>query len=215
MPVLNKYSERDTVVVAIAPDVNYVFETNVDKDERNALGHVAVVAGASTIGAFLGANSPKPRRARRLTSTGWNSSFCAEASVAALKAGGWQVGAKPKKRAVITSAAARSITVYVAIGGIKYAWNMPRETYNKITAATATDLGIKVATEADTETLVWGSTKPKPARVQTILTGGLGPVAPGGPVIDGQDVLTTFCSVAAENTLPAGWKVIAPRVTFA
>ncbi len=207
MPALNKYGQRDQVTVLIAAGVNYVFETNVDTEERVALGHVAVTTGTPPVGAFLGANSPKPRRARRLSETGWNSSFCAEASVAALKAAGWQVGRAPKKRAIITGAASRSLTVYVTIGGIKYTWNMPRETYNKITPGIATTLGIQVATSADTDTLVWGSSTPKPARVQATLT--------GGTVIDGQDILTTFCSATAEDSLPAGWRVIAPRIVFA
>lgn len=213
MPALNKYNKRDPVTVPIAPGVIYAFETNVDTEERVGLGHTPIT-GAYPPGAFIGANSPKPRRARRLTATGWNSSFCAEtpAVITALKAAGWQVGRPPKKRAVIpaTLASARVTTVFVQIAGIKYAWNMPRETFTKITQATLTLLGVETATNADTNTLVWGASIPKPARAQFILTTG----GTGGTAIDGQDILSTFVTPSIEDSLPAGWKIVKPRIVF-
>ncbi len=212
MPALNKYNSRDPVTVSLAPGLIYAFETNVDTEERVALGHTPIT-GAYPPGSFIGANSPKPRRARRLSATGWNSSFCAETPtiITALKAAGWQVGRPPKKRAIIPSTllSARVVTVFVQIAGIKYAWNMPRETFTKITQAILTLLGVEVATNADTDTLVWGSTIPKPARAQFILTTG----GTGTP-IDGQDTLSTFVTPSIEDSLPAGWKIIKPRVLF-
>ncbi|MCC3473981.1 MULTISPECIES: hypothetical protein [unclassified Microcoleus] len=214
MPALNKYNKRDPVTVPLGPGLLYAFETNVDTEERASLGHTAITA-AYPPGSFIGANSPKPRRARRLTATGWNSSFCAEtpAVITALKAAGWQVGLPPKKRAIIplTLVSARVVTVFVQIAGIKYAWNMPKETFNKITQATLTLLGVEIATNADKDTLVWGSTIPKPARAQFILTtGGGGANTP----IDGQDTLTTFVTPSIEDSLPAGWKIIKPKIIF-
>ena len=212
MPALNKYNKRDPVTVTLGPGVVYAFETNVDTEERVSLGHTAVT-GAYPPGSFLGANSPKPRRARRLSSTGWNSSFCAEvpATIAALKANGWQVSRPPKKRAIVpaTLASARVVTVFVQIAGIKYTWNMPRETFTKITPAVLTSLGVEIATNADVDTLVWGSRIPKPARAQFIVT------ASGTPApIDGQDVLTTFVTPSIEDSLPAGWKIVKPKILF-
>lgn len=212
MPALNKYNRRDPVTVALGPGLIYAFATNVDTDERTALGHTAIT-GNYPAGSFIGANSPKPRRARRSTPTGWNSSFVSEtpALITALKAAGWQVSRRPKRRAIIpsTMVSARVTTVFVQIAGIKYAWNMPRETFTKITQATLTALGVEVATQADENTLVWGATIPKPARVQFILAAG----GTGTP-IDGQDVLSTFCTPSIEDSLPAGWKVIKPREVF-
>lgn len=212
MPALNKYNRRDPVTVTLAPGVIYAFDTNVDTDERTALGHTAIT-GAYPPGSFIGANSPKPRRARRLTATGWNSSFVAESPtiITELKAAGWQVSRLPKRRAIVpgTMASARVTTVFVQIAGIKYAWNMPRETFTKITAVVLTSLGVEIATAADTNTLVWGASIPKPARAQFILaTGGT------GTPIDGQDVLSTFVTPSIEDSLPAGWKIIKPRVVF-
>jgi hypothetical protein len=212
MPANNKYNKRDPVTVSLGPGMIYAFETNVDTDERAALGHVAVT-GNYPAGAYIGANSPKPRRARRLSATGWNESFCAEtpAILTALKAAGWQISKRPKRRAIIpaTLASARVTTVFVQIAGIKYAWNIPRETFVKIGQATLTALGVETATAADTNTLVWGATIPKPARVQFILAAG-----GAGTPIDGQDILSTFCTPSIEDSLPAGWKVITPRVVF-
>lgn len=212
MPALNKYNRRDPVTVPLGTSMLYAFTTNVDLNERVALGHNAVT-GLYSIGSFIGANSPKPRRARRLGPTGWNSSFVAEvpATIAALKAAGWQVSRPPKRRAIVPStlASARVTTVYVSIGGIKYAWNMPRETFVKITQDVLTSLGIQIPTQLETDTLVWGSTIPKPAKAQFIVaTGGT------GTPIDGQDLLTTFVSPTAEQSLPAGWKIIKPKVLF-
>lgn len=215
MPALNKYNRRDPVTVTLAPGVIYAFETNVDTEERVALGHTAITGDAYPPGSFIGANSPKPRRARRLSATGWNSSFVAEvpATITALKAAGWQVSRPPKRRAIIPStlASARVTTVFVSIGGIKYAWNMPRETLTKInTSGGVAALGIELATAADTNTLVWGPSIPKPARAQFILaTGGT------GTPIDGQDILSTFVTPSIEDSLPAGWKIITPRIVFA
>lgn len=212
MPALNKYNRRDPVTVTLGPGVIYAFETNVDTNERVALGHTAIT-GAYPAGSFIGANSPKPRRARRLSATGWNSSFVAEdpTTITALKADGWQVSRLPKRRAIVpaTMVSARVTTVFVQIAGIKYAWNMPRETFTKITAAVLTSLGVEVATQADTNTLVWGAGIPKPARAQFIVTAG----GTGTP-IDGQDILSTFVTPSIEDSLPAGWKIIKPRVVF-
>ena len=213
MPALNKYNRRDPVTVSLGAGVIYAFETNVDTDERTALGHTPITGDTYPPGSFIGANSPKPRRAKRRVSTGWNSSFVAEvpAIIAALKAAGWQVSRRPKRRAIVpaTMVSALVTTVFVQIAGIKYAWNMPRETFTKITQATLTALGVEVATQADTDTLVWGASIPKPARAQFILAEG----GTGTP-IDGQDILSTFVTPSIEDSLPAGWKVIKPRVVF-
>lgn len=204
----NKYQNRDEVAVAMENGLIYVFETNVDTTERVALGHTAI-AGTVPDLAFKGGNSPKPRRARRLTADGWNSSFCAESPatvITALKTAGWQVGRTPKKRGIITGATARAVTVYVTVRGIKFAWNLPAETRASITDATMTALGIEVATAADVSTLVWGASLPRPAKVQFKRT--------TTPLGGGSDILTTYCGQAQEDNLPAGWKIIQPRLKF-
>lgn len=204
----NKYQSKDEVSVAMGNGLIYLFETNVDTAERVALGHTPVGATVPPL-AFKGGNSPKPRKARRLTADGWNSSFISELPatvIPALKTAGWQVGRPAKKRGLITGATARAVTVYVLVRGIKFAWNMPSETRASITDATMTALGIQIATAADVDTLVWGASIPRPAKVQfKRVTGALG---------GGADILTTYCGQAQEDNLPAGWKLIQPRLKF-
>ncbi len=202
---LNKYDTKVTVSVPLPNALIYVFDTNVDTEARTALGHTVVPATTPPL-AFKGGNSPRPKRARRLTADGWNSSFVTSlaATQTTLKAAGWQIGREPKKRGIITGTSARAITVYVIVRGIKYAWNMPRETATTMTAATMTALGIEVATAADIPTLVWGASLPRPAKVSFF--NALGP--------GNGDILSTFVGQAQENSLPAGWKLKNPRLMF-
>ena len=202
---LNKYDTKVAVSVPMSNGLIYAFNTNVDTIARTALGHTALPATVPPL-AFQGGNSPKPKRARILTADGWNSSFVTSvaATQTTLKAAGWQIGKDPKKRGIITGTSARAVTVYVTVRGIKYAWNMPRETATTITAATMTALGINIATAADIPTLVWGASLPRPAKVQFF-----NPTGPGNG-----DILSTFVGQAQEDSLPAGWKLKAPRIMF-
>jgi hypothetical protein len=73
-----------------------------------------------------------------------------------------------------------------------------------MTQATATALGIEIATAADEATLVFGCSTPRPA-VVTFFNAA-------GP--DGGDQLTTFVSQAKEDSLPTGWRIVKPRIMF-
>lgn len=201
----NKYDSKTLVSVPIGNTMVYVFDTNVDSIARTALGHIPITTTVPAF-AFQGGNSPKPVRGKILTADGWNSSFATNvpATIATLKAAGWQIGRPPKRRALITGTTARASTVYVTVRGIKYAWNMPTETRTKITDTIMTALGINVATAADVPTLVWGASLPRPAKAQTFLTGGT----------QGGDRITTFVGQAQEDNLPANWKLVSPRIMF-
>lgn len=204
----NKYNPRDEVYVTLSNGLIYVFETNVDQEERANLGHTVVPATVPPL-AFKGGNSPKPRRAKRLTADGWNTSFISEtpaAIPAALKAAGWQIERPKANQGIITGTTARAVTVYVTVRGIKYAWNMSTETRAAITDATLTALGIQIATAADIPTLVWGASLPRPGIVQFRRT-----ATPLGGTVDN---LSTFVGQAQEDTLPAGWKLAKPRLMF-
>lgn len=202
---LNKYDNKVLVSVPLDNGLQYVFTTNVDSAARTALGHAVVPATVPAL-AFQGANSPKPRRARKLTADGWNSSFITSVAttVAAAKLAGYQVSGTPKKRGLVPTSGARSTTVYVVVRGIKYAWNMPNESITAITPATLTLLGIEIATATDLPTLVWGASLPRPAKAKFF-----NPTGPGGG-----DVLSTFVSQAKEDSLPQGWRLIKPRIMF-
>jgi hypothetical protein len=202
---LNKYNTRDLVSVPLSNGLVYVFATNVDTDARTILGHTTVPATVPAL-AFQGGNSPKPKRARKLTADGWNSSFISStpATVTAAKSAGWQISNSTKSRGLVPTSGARATTVYVTVRGIKYAWNMPNETRDTIKQAVLTTLGVEIATAADLPTLVWGATLPRPAKAQFF--NALGP--------GGGDVLSTFVGQAEENNLPQGWRLIRPRITF-
>ncbi|MEG4807938.1 hypothetical protein QUA82_09935 [Microcoleus sp. F8-D3] len=204
----NKYNPRDEVYVTLANGLIYIFETNVDTEERVALGLTPLPATVPA-NAFKGGNSPTPRRARRLTADGWNSSYVSETPetvIAGLKTAGWQIQKAVKYQGIITGSTSRAVTVYVTVRGIKYAWNMPSETRAAITDATMTALGIQVATAADIPTLVWGASVPKPAKVQFRRT--------TTPLGGTSDSLSTYVSQAQEDNLPAGYKLIRPRLMF-
>lgn len=202
---LNKYNTRDLVSVPLSNGLVYVFATNVDTDARTILGHTTVPAVVPAL-AFQGGNSPKPKRARKLTADGWNSSFISSTPsvVTAAKTGGWQISNPTKQRGLVPTSGARATTVYVTVRGIKYAWNLPNETRDTITQAVLTALGVEIATTADLPTLVWGATLPRPAKAQFF-----NPLGPAGG-----DVLSTFVGQAEENNLPQGWRLIRPRITF-
>lgn len=203
----NKYNPKEEVFVPLPNGLNYVFQTNVDAVARTALGHTALPTPVPAL-SFSGGNSPKPRKARILTADGWNSSFMAEtpALIATLKTGGWQIQRPSKTQGIITGSAARAVTVYVTVRGIKYAWNMASETRAALTDATLTALGINVATTADIPTLVWGASLPRPAKVEFKRT-----TAPLGGT---SDTLSTFVGQAQEDNLPAGFKIKKPRLMF-
>jgi hypothetical protein len=202
---LNKYDTKDLVSVPLSNGLIYIFPTNVDAVARTALGHTAVAAVVPAL-AFQGGDSPKPRRARKLTADGWNSSFIAAtpAVITAAKTAGYQVSPREQRRGRVPTAGARATTVYVLIRGIKYAWNLSNETIATITQATLTALGIEIATAADEATLVWGASLPKPATATFYNAAG-----PGGG-----DQLSTFVAQAKEDTLPTGWRIKKPRIMF-
>jgi len=202
---LNKYDNKVLVSVPLSNGLIYVFSTNVDTVARTALGHTPVPDVVPAL-AFQGGDSPKPRRATRLTADGWNSSYISAtpAVVTAARSAGYQVSRREIRRGRVPAAGARATTVYVLIRGIKYAWNIPNETIATITQATLTALGIEIATATDEATLVWGASLPKPAVATFFSAAG-----PGGG-----DQLSTFVAQAREDSLPTGWRIKEPRIVF-
>lgn len=189
-------SRRDPRRVVYVPlttlNINYGFRTNIDEGDATVLGHVAV-AGAYPDNFVLGANAPKPPRASRVRITGTTSSFISPDQIATARAAGWRLTGRTRTRSGANTL--RSTPVYVNIGGIKYAWNMPDETYTAI-AGDAAGLGIQAATSADTD-LVWGASFPKPPKVAKL-------------VITGDDTTnySTFCDSSRVDSLPDDWRKV-------
>jgi len=187
----DKYASRELVWVNpfAGSTIKYGFLTNADAGVKGALGHVEVT-GAYPDGLVIGANAPKPPRASRLRATGTESSYCDADAVATARAAGWRVSPGKVR---IGSSKKKSKTVYVTYtGGIKYAWNMPNDTYAKIGADLAA-LGIQLATSAD-EDLVFGARYPRVPRVIKPIFG-----------TDTVDNVSTFCDPQKLDSLPEGW----------
>lgn len=187
---MGRYDDRRLVAVNpfAASTIFYGFLTNVDPSVSAALGHLDIT-GTYPLGLVIGANAPKPPRASRERPTGVESSFVDSTVISAARAAGWKIRSGKIR---LGSSSIKSKTVYVSDGTVKYAWNMPLTTYNRVGAVRA-DLGIIDATPADDD-LVFGASYPKMPRVATkeFGTGGV-------------DIISTFCDPQKLNALPAGW----------
>ena len=176
-----------SVVPFLGAPLSYGFKTNIDAAQSAQLGQNEI-PGDVPAGTVVGANSPKPARASRRFATGTVSSFIDVNAITTAKSQGWRVGKAKIRRGGSTI---RTISVYVTILGIKYAWNIPRRIYDTY-QADLTQMGVRVATNDDAD-LVWGAETPKPPRVyQTVLVG------------DESNTISTFADPNAQ--LANGWK---------
>lgn len=181
----------------------YLYKSNIGPASvLTDCGVTEVDLAAVPATAFLAANSPKPPRATQMTPTGSNSTFCAQASIATARAAGYTISQGRIKGVTTASAASKVVTCYVLCDGIKYAWNMNATRYARLTTDLA-GLGVEAATATDRNTLVWGSTVPKPAVAAKFFEAGEG----------GGDSLSCFVASAKEADLPEGWKLIKPSIT--
>lgn len=185
------YGSRTLVYVTpfSGSTTKYGFLTNVDSAAQTALGHTAVTGNYPT-GLVIGANAPKPPRAKKRFATGWESSFVSTGSVTTAKAAGWKVSAG-KVRTGASSAKAK--TVKVTFQGNELAWKMPNYLYTKISADLAA-LGIQDAASTDLD-LVFGARYPILPRVAKFddATGNR---------------YSTFCDPDALDNLPTGWTTV-------
>lgn len=190
----NIYGERDLVSVVpfTGSTIKYGFMTNADSGTRTALGHT-IVPGSYPSGLVIGANAPKPPRAKKFTATGTESSFCSADAVATARAAGWKVSAGKQRNG---ASSAKSKTVYVTHEGNKIAWKMPAFLHTNISADLA-GLGILLATSTELE-LVFGVRYPKLPRVAKIN------VAQDGS----SSRYTTYCDPSKLDNLPAGWTTV-------
>ena len=183
----------------------YLYKSNIGPAAvLTACGVTVANLAALPANAFLAANSPKPPRATQMTPLGSNGTFCDREKVTALRQDGWTISRGRIKGINTAGSGSRVITCHTLIDGVKYAWNMSSARYARLSGELSA-LGVDVATPADRNTLVWGSTVPKPAIAAKFFEAGE----------DGGDTLRCFVSGTKENDLPAGWKLIRPSVTKA
>lgn len=186
-------TETRTLVTVGVPGfegLRYGFPSGLKDTLRDDFGQAAINFDQLGTGLVLGANSPKPYRAGKRLTTGFESSYCDPSKVATLKGAGWSI-TFPKIRTATKSNL--STTLYVTIGGVKYAWVTP----TLPTGVTADVIGAKVAAASDKD-LVFGARFPRPARYGKDLTA------------EGSENVTTisiFVDPSKEGTLgDAGWR---------
>ncbi len=177
---------------------------SVSDADGAVLGHQAVDVTTPVANLAFGVNYPKPRKATRVRSTGYTSSFVAPSALVTATAAGWDISkAKSKGRKSNTSL---QVVVYVTVNGLKYAWGMSRRAWAKV-KANAPKFGIREATDADTD-LIFGAQFPKPPRVASSITSGRGDSAKSLKV-------TTFCDPSNLDQIPRGFSIIDGQYTQA
>jgi hypothetical protein len=221
MAVTNIYGPRSLRAVLVAVggvNAYYAFKTNVDASEVSDLGQViaATIAG-STTPIFVGTGSDgRPRPARLKKKREGITSLVGTANIAtALATRKWQI----VKRAVyqgrvaqrsasfgtpITGgdAAKGSMLVVVTTSGLNWAWRMPAQQFNKITAAEATALGITIPnTDLEFRSLLVRADLPRPGRAFRSLE-----------TTENTLRIETFISDGV--TLPTGWTGIGEARKF-
>lgn len=214
MAITNIYGQRNLRAVSMpVGGVNafYVFKTNVDASEVTDLGQVdaaTLTAGGPAAPIFVGTGDngrPRPARLKKKRE-GITSLVSAANMPTAIATRKWQVvkravyqGRIAQKSAAFGTpiaggeAAKGSMLVVVSTSGLNWAWRMPAQQFNKITAAEATALGITIPnTDLEFRGLLVRADLPRPGRAFRMLS-----------TTDNVMRIETF--VADSATLPAGW----------
>jgi hypothetical protein len=184
MAITNIYGPRSLrAVLMTVGSVNayYAFKTNVDPSEVSDLGQVAAATIiGSTTPVFVGTgNNGRPRPARLKKKKEGITSLVGSANITtALATRKWQIvkravyqGRVAQKAATFGTpitggeAAKGSILAVVSTSGLNWAWRMPAQQFNKITAAEATALGITIPnTDLEFRSLLVRADYPRPGR---------------------------------------------------
>jgi hypothetical protein len=186
MAITNIYGERNLRAVSMPVGGItgfYVFKTNVDASEVTDLGQVdvATLIGGPVPLIFVGTTGSggRPRPARVRKKKEGISSLASAANVAtAIASKKWQLvkraiyqGKVAQKSTTFGTAitggeaAKGSILAVVNTGGFDWAWRMPAQQFNKITATEATSLGITIPnTDTEFKRLLVKANLPRPGR---------------------------------------------------
>jgi len=222
MAITNIYGSRNLRAVLMAiggVKAYYAFKTNVDASEVSDLGQVAAatILGSTTTPIFVGTgNNGRPRPARLKKKKEGITSLVGTANFAtAMATKKWQVvkravyqGRLAQKSSTFGTAIAGgeaakgSILAVVSTSGLDWAWRMPAQQFNKITATEATALGISIPnTDAEFRKLLVPADLPRPGRAfRTLAT------------TDNTLRIETF--ISDNGTLPTGWTGIGEARKF-
>lgn len=154
------YNSRAWVYVEMANGIKYAFPSRLKSTLREKLGQVATSTLTEVNGVVVGAQSPKPSRASKRFATGTESSFCASASIPALRNDEWTINTSKTASFAINTSFAKAYKV--TINGIKYAFQSA-----DLPSGTAFPAGFtdpRDLVDANDTNLVWGADFPKPPR---------------------------------------------------
>lgn len=174
--------------------VRYAFRTKIKEASSTALGHEDALTqqGNLKAGAVIGANSPKPPRATRITTgDGYESSFVSSTKVGEVrKSDEWTVVAGRVRRPK-TSKRSKQLFVKVKAGqgSYNYAWVAPMAQFEKFKDQ-LTNLGIEEVKDSNYATVLYGVNKPKPQKASKEGTGR---------------TISVFVSDSKLDSLPQGW----------
>jgi hypothetical protein len=184
------------VTIAGGAGIKYVFNSKLKDGLKGDFGQTDITSAFNVANAVLSPNRPKPARASKRLSDGYEGSFCSSANIATLRANGYRI--TPAKFG-LANQTTLSRVLYVEINGIKYAWRRPRQTGSNVDL---TALGVQDASgETD---LVFGADFPKPAQAQIALE-GLGSYR---SFVDNSKVDGATLDAGASS---AGWVLTSPQ----
>jgi hypothetical protein len=224
MAITNIYGQRNLRAVSIAlggASAFYVFKTNVDASEVTDLGQVdanTLIGGGPAVPIFLGTGqNGRPRPARLKKKKDGITSLVSTGNIAtAIATRKWQIvkravyqGKVAQKSATFGTAipggdaAKGSVLVAVKTSNLNWAWRMPAQQFNKISAADATALGITIPnTDTEFRQLLIRANLPRPGRAfRTVVTT--------------ENVLRVETFISDGAYLPAGWTGIGEALKFA
>lgn len=164
------YNERVLVAVNLLQTfpLKYGFNSGLRESLRDNFGQGVIDLLAPPPLFVLGANRPKPYRATKRLTTGYESSWCSWDKVPTLKSDGYRIQ-RPKFRS--PNKTKLTAPVYVTIRGIKYAWPLSSSGLGIAGSPDTSSLGLQNATADDTD-LVWGASFPKPPKASTQTANG-------------------------------------------
>ena len=221
MAVTNIYGERTLRAVNMllgGISAFYVFKTNVDASEVADLGQVpaeTLVGGTQPV--FVGTGKTgRPRPARLKKKKEKITSLCSTSAVAgAIATKKWTIVRRPVYQKKIPQkttgfgtpipggeAAKGSMLVAVTTSNLSWAWRMPAQQFNKISATEAAALGITIPnTEIEFRKLLVQANLPRPGRASRVL-------------VTTENVLTIETFVSDGATLPEGWAGAGDPITY-
>lgn len=190
MPSYTRNVKRDNLVfVPCNTKIHYGFKTKdlsalggVSSADVTALGHLSASAATAVAGAILviGASAPKPPRVKKAISNAAAgaqksvSTFCSKTGLGVALSAGWSLvnqGVTVSLRAA--SAQSGSISAIATLSnGAKYVFPMNKADFDAYGAALGLESSTDITTTTERDSLVRGSSTPKPGKASKILDGG-------------------------------------------